>query len=348
MHYGRCRFCYGDWKRFIDMYAAVKKVLQFSIALATAVILSTAWWLIFPRAAGPASVYVETGTPFYKVVGQLKSKDVISAPWLFSKVAILIGLDTRIIPGRYDFDQGVSNLRVLQKLWRGDIVYAVVRIPEGASLRRIGELMYELCGTPVADFDAATRDTVRLAKLGIHAAFAEGYLFPETYRFEWGISAARAADLMIRQLFTRITPRILARCDTLGYSLHDLLIMASIVEREALVSDEFPVIASVYYNRYRKGMKLQADPTVIYGMGGTYRKLLYRDYRFPSEYNTYLHGGLPPTPICSPGMDAIQAALYPDSTEYYFFVADGSGRHVFSKTYQQHLAAIRRIRQGSK
>jgi UPF0755 protein len=234
----------------------------------------------------------------------------------------------------------------MRKLWRGDIAYMSVTVPEGFTMEQIGALLHQRCGTDPDIFDSLVRDSQYLAALGIETGFAEGYLFPETYRFEWGISADHAIRTMVGELFLRMERPVRARAADIGYTLHELLTMASIVEREGFYDDEYPTIASVYYNRYMNGMKLQADPTVIYAMGGLNRDLLVKDYQFPSTYNTYLYEGLPPTPICSPGMAAIRAALFPDSTDYLYFVADGSGRHVFTKTYREHRAAIRRIKGG--
>ena len=321
-----------------------KKIL-FTLCFFTFLILaSLGWWLFAKHTIYPASIIVEPGEPFYKVVVKLKDREVIQSPWLFSKLGLLTGLDRRVVPGRYDFDEKISNFEVMRKMWRGDIAVMTFTTPEGYNLKKIRDLLHQRCGTKPQIFDSLVRDSQYLADLGIEAGFAEGYLFPETYNFQWGIDADEAIRTMVRQLFNRINDGMLARGDSLGYDFHSLLTMASIVESEGTMPDEFPVIASVYYNRRKIGMKLQADPTVIYGMGGLDRDLQIKDYGFASSYNTYLHPGLPPTPICSPGMNAIKAVLYPDSTDYYYFVADGNGRHVFNKTYQGHLRDTRRIK----
>ncbi|MDD4050997.1 MAG: endolytic transglycosylase MltG [candidate division Zixibacteria bacterium] len=304
----------------------------------------SAWWLFSGTTIPPTSVIVDTGDTFTKVVDKLRDKGLVGFPWLFTKVGTMAELDTRIIPGRYDFSGQVSNYGILNKLWRGDIVIATVTVPEGYNLRQIAKLLYDKCGVDQKIFDSLTQDRQFLSSLGVGAGFAEGYLYPETYLLRWGLPATEAISVMVRQLNDRLTPPLLARADSLGYNKHNLLTMASIIQREGKEPDEFPRIASVYQNRYKIGMRLQADPTVIYGMGGLSRKLLYRDYKFPSPYNTYLHPGLPPTPICSPGMTAIMAALYPERTKYLYFVADGSGRHVFNSTFDDHKRDIRSIK----
>jgi UPF0755 protein len=330
------------------MNSKFKRFVLTAVALIAILALVGTWWLFYPHDIYPASIYVETGDPFYRVMRLLKDREVVRSPWLFSKIGVLVGLDHRVIPGRYDFEKRVSNFKIMRKLWRGEIAYMTMTIPEGLNLKQIGALLHQRCGTDRDIFDSLVRDSHYLTGLGVAAGFGEGYLFPETYRFEWGISASDAIEAMVGQLYSKLDEDLLARSDSMGYRLHELLTMASIIEMEGLNHDEFGTIASVYRNRYEIGMKLQADPTVIYGMGGLDRDLLVKDYQFPSAYNTYLHDGLPPTPICSPGMTAIRTALYPDSTDYLYFVADGNGRHVFNKTYRQHLEDTRRIKKELK
>ncbi len=314
--------------------------------LTVSLIVSGGWWLFARHSIYPASIMVEQGDPLYKVVVKLEDRDIINSPWVFSKVGIIIGLDKKIIPGRYDFSGSKSNYDVIKTLWRGDIAVLSITVPEGYNLTKISDLLFQKCGVNKQRFDSLARDSQFLLTLGIDAGFVEGYLFPETYRFAWGISAAEAIETMVGQLTERVDENIRNRAAQMDYTFDDLLTMASIIEMEGLVTDEYPVIASVYRNRLMIGMLLQADPTVIYGMGGLDRKLYQKDYKFKSTYNTYLHKGLPPTPICSPGMDAIMAALYPADTDYIYFVADGSGRHVFNITYRQHLEDTRRIRRN--
>lgn len=322
----------------------LKKIFFAVGFFAILLMISLTWWLFAPSTIYPASIFVEPDEPFYKIVVKLKDREVIQSPWLFSKISLVTGLDRRVIPGRYDFNKKVSNYEVMRKLWRGDIAIMIFTVPEGYTLKKIRDLLYQRCGTNPAEFDSLVRDSEYLAAQGVEVGFAEGYLFPETYNFQWGIDADEAIRTMVDQLFMRLGDSLPAYGKNMGYNFHELLTMASIVESEGTVSDEFPIIASVYHNRYKIGMKLQADPTVIYGMGGLDRDLQVSDYQFPSTYNTYLHQGLPPSPICSPGMDAIMATLYPDSTDYYYFVANGNGRHIFNKTYQQHLQDTRRIK----
>lgn len=332
----------------MTMKNKIRRYLITLVVLAIAGSVLLVYWFAAERNPYEASIFVEPGDAFYRVVIKLKDREVIDSPWLFSKIGIIIGLDRRIIPGRYDFPAGSSNFSVMQRLWRGDIAIVGMTIPEGYNLKQIGQTLSVTCGTSLEEFDSLVRDSLFLDSLGINTGFAEGYLYPETYNFEWGIPARQAIATMVRQLKSRLTEAVLNRATELGYNLNELLTMASIIEAEGQAPDEYKTIASVYRNRLKIDMKLQADPTVIYGMGGLNRNLLIKDYQFPSKYNTYLHEGLPPTPICSPGWDAIEAALYPDSTEYLYFVADGSGRHIFNKSYREHLQATRTAKNNQK
>jgi len=319
----------------------IAALLCFALFLIT---LLMTWWLLARSSVKPGYILVEPGDRYSRVISKLYSGGVIHSPWLFAKISVLFGVDRRIIPGRYNFSGRISNLDIMKKLWHRDILISSVTIPEGFSLRQIKARLAQDCGLDPRQFDSLTHDSAFLTALGIRSGFAEGYLFPDTYRLPWGISPADAIKMMSGQFFSRVNDSLMQRVRQLGMTLPAVLTMASIIELEAYADDELSVIASVYYNRLHIGMPLQADPTVIYGMGGITRGLKLSDYHFPSTYNTYLHKGLPPSPICSPGMKAIMAALYPAQTNYLYFVADGKGRHVFNRTYQAHLHDNYRIK----
>jgi UPF0755 protein len=176
----------------------------------------------------------------------------------------------------------------------------------------------------------------------------EGFLFPETYTVPAGAPARQVVRVMAENLLRSWQPQWDRRLDSLGMTRRELVTLASIVEGEVVQRGEGPLVAAVYHNRLRRGMHLQADPTVQYAIeletGQRKNRLLIRDYQFPSPFNTYLHAGLPPGPISSPGIGSMEATLYPAKVSYLFFVAQGDGSHVFSRTYREHLAAIARIR----
>jgi UPF0755 protein len=223
----------------------------------------------------------------------------------------------------------------------------LVTIPEGLTMRQVIPILSTHLGVPETEFDSLARSRPFLDSLGIAAPDIEGYLAPDSYEFLPGTMPEVAFRTMARRA-QQILVEAAAGRDSLplGMSLHGILTLSSIIECEAQVDDERPRIARVYLNRLSKGMRLQADPTVAYGVGMRPRsKLLLRHLRIDSPYNTYLHAGLPPGPICNPGRKSIEAVLLagPEGNELYF-VAQGEGRHRFAATYEEHLANIRDVR----
>ncbi len=198
-------------------------------------------------------------------------------------------------------------------------------------------------GADPDSFAAAVRDSATLAEVGAPAETLEGYLYPSTY---YVLARATARDI-VRQMVTEFqaqwNPEWDARLASIGMTKHEIVILASIIEGEVQDRSDSKLVSSVYHNRLRRGMRLQADPTVIYSLGQR-RRLFERDYSFRSPYNTYLIDGLPPGPINQPSVRSIEAALEPADTEFLYFVAGANGRHVFTRTYSEHLAAIRRVR----
>ena len=174
-------------------------------------------------------------------------------------------------------------------------------------------------------------------------SYLEGYLFPETYYFPWGSSAREAAAIMVKQ-YRSMTDSLWPEQIVASLTKEEIIILASIVEAETGDGNERELVSSVYHNRLKKKMKLDADPTVIYGLGGLKRSLWLQDLKKRTPYNTYLNRGLPPTPINSPGLAAIKAALYPAESDYYYFVADNGGKHLFSKTNAEHIRNRQRIK----
>jgi UPF0755 protein len=194
--------------------------------------------------------------------------------------------------------------------------------------------------------EAAVRDTSWRRRFDIPSGSLEGYLFPDTYTVPEGATASEAIAVMAKRFEQAWKPEWTARLDTLGLSRHDALTLASIVEREARLPEERPVIAGVYLNRLRSGMRLQADPTVQYALPAHKARLFYKDLRVKSPYNTYIHKGLPPGPIASPGVPSIVAALYPAKVPYKYFVAFPDGHHEFRVTVAQHEVAVKASRKA--
>ena len=291
------------------------------------------------------TIIIQQGDSFAKISDALVDSSVVAPKLILRAYAKYEGVDTRLTPGRYDFAGRNSIKSVLERLRTADFFRIKVTIPEGATIWKVASILSERMGFDSASFIALNADSAFLDSLSLPSL--EGYLFPETYFFPWGIDLRQAARDMVGQ-HHRLTEDLWPSEIMLGMSRYDILKLASIVEAETSVDDERGLVASVYINRLREKMRLDADPTVIYGLGGLNRPLYRKDLKYNSPYNTYIYRGLPPTPINSPGLASIKAALNPESTDYYYFVADETGGHHFSRTNAEHNRAIRRIRSGGK
>ncbi len=293
-------------------------------------------------------VSVPAGATMRAVADSLEAHGLLSSRRWFMLQARLRGVDRAIKPGVYEFVQGTSTGELLDQLRRGDAVRFRVTLPEGGTIYDLARSAEARLGIPRDSVLAAARDTSLRNRFGTSGPSVEGWLLPETFDFGGLVSAN---EVLIRFLEAR---RVAwdsswsrrAASDSLDDRA--LLTLASIVEAEALDPAERPTIAAVYRNRLRIGMALQADPTIQYGylvsQGARRPRLFNTDYEFPSPWNTYLHPGLPPGPIGNPTGEAIEAVLSPAPVPYLYFVADSSGRHRFSTTYDEHLEAIRQIR----
>jgi UPF0755 protein len=301
-----------------------------------------------PAGADPVRIDVASGMPLRQVADSLHSRGVIRHAWIFERYAILAHFDRQIRAGEYEFVAGESYRRILERLRRGDIVQVRVTIPEGLTNREIANLMQREMGFDEDTFMQFTEDEEILRQYNIDSPSLEGYLFPDTYYFPSKTTERQAIEVLLMRFFTAWTSEHEERARALGLTRGQALTLASIVEGEVLVASEGRRVSAVYHNRLRMNMLLQADPTVLYALGGERRRVLYRDLLVDSPYNTYLNLGLPPGPICNPGLAAIEAALNPlEGVEDLYFVAaqDGSGRHIFSRTFREHLNAKRRAEQ---
>jgi UPF0755 protein len=292
--------------------------------------------------SGPAvRVVVPQGASFRAASDSLARAGVIQSPALFRLYAKLRGGDRSIKAGTYLLRRGSSWGSVLIALREGKGLVHTVTIPEGYTLTQIVPLVARVLQVPADSVVAAARDTVHLRRLGVPTPTLEGYLFPDTYTFLPGTPARAAVTAMVRRFEQVWRPEWTARLDTLTMTRHEVVTLASIVEREAKRAEERPVIAGVYRNRLRVGMRLEADPTVQYAKGIHTNRVLFKDLEVDSPYNTYKNVGLPPGPIASPGAASLRASLYPAEVPYKFFVAYPDGRHEFTVDFAQHTAARR-------
>ena len=269
----------------------------------------------------------------------LAKAGVIRNATFFRVYASLRHGDRGIKAGTYLLHRNAGWAFVLDALRGGKGLVHVVTIPEGYSLSQIEPLLESRLGVPEDSVEAAVRDTALLHALDIPTPTLEGYLFPDTYVFADRTTARQAVATMVKRFEQVWQPAWTARLDTLHLSRNDVMALASIVEKEAKLPEERPVIAAVYLNRLRDRMPLQADPTVQYALGKHVARVYYKDLEVDSPYNTYKHAGLPPGPIASPGKPSIEAALYPANVPFEYFVAFPDGHHEFRRDLKSHEQA---------
>jgi UPF0755 protein len=283
----------------------------------------------------------------YKQVGDtLYSKGLIRSKFLFNVIGRFLGLDKEVKAGMYLLSNSQSLAQILSEIVSPSLyLYEAVTIPEGLMARQIAGLLKRKLEIDSLKFMKLVNDPEFARSLGIEANSLEGYLMPDTYYFVWGTSSAeRVIRALVGEFRKFYTDSLKEREKELGMTTHQIVTLASIIEGEAKFDSEKPRIAGVYYNRLKRGMLLEADPTIQYIIPDGPRRLLYKDLRIKSPYNTYIYKGLPPGPVNNPGRASILAALYPEKHDFLYFVSDGKGRHIFSKTYREHMKAVKRYR----
>lgn len=291
----------------------------------------------------PIFFEIAPGTPFRLIAQDLEKKGLVKYWW---SVELLgrIRKDSGIInTGEYELSQAMTSLEILQKLASGETFKRRITIKEGMSIWAIGPIVEDAGLVSRAEFDRALVDPQLLSFFGVNAQSFEGYLFPETYFYSKPVTAKQILQKMVEEGRRAWVDRYQRRADVMGLSRHEVLTIASIVEKESAVPTEQPIVSSVVQNRLKQGMKLQMDPTVIYGIPNFNGNLTKDDLERPTPYNTYTNYGLPPGPIGNPGRGAIDATLFPSDTKFLYFVADGSGGHYFSATLAEHNEAVRRF-----
>ena len=292
----------------------------------------------------PARVIIPRGATFSQATDSLAKAKLVGWPKIFRLYGRIAGGDRNIKPGTYLLKPGTPWSDIVSALNGGHGLVNTITIPEGYSLAQINPLLARTLRVPVDSVNVAMRDTALLARLDLPNPTLEGYVFPDTYAFPLGTTARQAVREMVYSFERRWRPEWDSSLTDLKINRNDLVTMASIVEREARLPEERPVIAAVYYNRLRKGMLLQADPTIQYALGHHVGRVLYKDLEVKSPYNTYIHKGLPPGPIASPGVASLAAAAHPATVPYIYFVASRDGHHEFRVTLEQHASAIRQVR----
>jgi peptidoglycan lytic transglycosylase G len=298
-----------------------------------------------PRPATPSQVTIlfAPKTPTSEIFRRLEEAGVVRDARVAELYYRIYRFRTHLQAGEYRFDRPTPIDDIINRMGRGDVVKYSIVVPDGLTADETFQLFWSRGIGGPDGFRRALQETELLPGLTSGVSDLEGYLFPETYVVTRSTPAGTIVDLMVAQFRRNFTPEMTEKARQMDLTLEQAVTLASIVEKESGLKSEGPAIASVYLNRLKRGMRLQADPTIIYALkrDGKWSGTLHRsEYNYESPYNTYLHEGLPPGPICSPGANSLKSALSPAKTDYLYFVADASGGHRFSRTFEEHLIAI--------
>lgn len=301
----------------------------------------TPWGSLRPTAA----VVIPAGMSAHAVASLLEKEGVVSDGTLFYWYARLQGLAEKTKAGEYRFPPGAPPRVVLETLVQGKVLVHKVTIPEGATLKEVARLVAKTGLVEPERIVELAQDRHLMVSLGVRdAASLEGYLFPETYLFRRTDRPRDMVRRMVLEFWRRFSPERQAQAQRMGFTVHQAVTLASLVEKEAVADGERPLIAGVFLNRLQRHMPLQSDPTAVYDLEDFAGPIRRRHLDRESPYNTYLHKGLPPGPICNPGEKSLRAVLAPDKSAYLYFVSNNDGTHTFSATYDEHLRAVARFR----
>jgi UPF0755 protein len=288
---------------------------------------------------------IKKGTTLNEVIDTLFEAGNIPNKRNMRIAAFLLGAEKNIKAGRYLIPNGISYVNLIEMFKEGKFEIPVyVHVYEGITDRALAHILKEKLFVDSITVMKLCKDKNFIDSLGLKTTSLEGYLLPGDYYIYKDASVKEILENLNAELNKFLVDSLRKRINEMQYDLHQILTMASIIQGESKKVDEYTTIAGVYYNRLKKGMKLQADPTIQYSLNTGWRRLLSRDLLINSPYNTYIYYGLPPGPINNPGKAAILAALYPEKHNYYYFVADGTGGHKFSRNYSDHLRAVREYR----
>ena len=288
------------------------------------------------------TVVIEPGERFRTTAQRLHDLGLIQSPFKFRLFARFSGLHRKIQAGEFQLFGTMTPRQMLATLVEGKVRLYRVTIPEGFTLQQIAQTIENAGFGEAETFYRLTIDPAVVQAHKFEGQSLEGYLFPDTYYFPKGFSQEKIIDAMTQRFRDAISDAWLTRAATLGLTLHQVVTLASIIEKETGTPTERPLIASVFHNRLKKGMRLETDPTVIYGITNFDGNLTRKHLRTPTPYNTYVIKGLPPGPIASPGHAALEAALYPADTDYLFFVSRKDRTHQFSSNLKDHQKAVRK------
>ena len=318
-----------------------------AVMLVTGIIFAA---FVYQYATTPASaspdeqvVEIKPGMTLKKVAHFLADKELLKEPSNFMLYTYLQGEQNRIQAGEYRLSPSMPPREILEALTSGMAVLYVVTIPEGYRITEIADLLEAKGLAEKAAFIEATRNRELLDSMHIPSGSLEGYLYPETYRFSKAAGARRIVQTLLDTFKERVLqPERVQQVEAMQFTFHEIVTLASLIEKETGLGKERTLISSVFHNRLIKKMRLQTDPTVIYAMADFDGNIRKKDLSIDSPYNTYKHFGLPPGPIASPGLESIQAAMNPEESAFLYFVSRKNGSHQFSTNYKDHTRAVRK------
>ena len=291
----------------------------------------------------PIEVCISKGLTVNAIADSLEKYKVIKKSNEFIIASKILQTSTMLKAGKYIFNEGLTLSQIINIIVDGKTATTKIVIPEGFTSYQIASLLARKCELDSVKFITLVNDQEFANNLGIDAETLEGYLYPDTYFFYWGINEEESIKILVNEFQKKLNISLKEKVLDRGWSIHQVITLASIIEGEAVIDSERTIISAVYNNRLERGIFLQADPTIQYIIPDGPRRLLHRDLAIDSPYNTYRYTGLPPGPVNNPGIKSIIAAINPAKVKYIYFVAKGDGSHIFTRTLKQHLAAKRKF-----
>lgn len=297
-----------------------------------------------PPGAEPVSFLVEKGSSIKTIASDLAAQGLVNNAWSMTLLAKLKRIQGPVVAGEYKLSPSMTPEQMLGAILDGNIVYYDVIVPEGTRVDELPALIGATGLVSEAEMSEALQNRQLMVDVGVSAGSFEGYLLPTTYKFTRPIDARGMLIRMRNEGQKQVSDKMIERTIDLGFTFHQILTIASIIERQASVDRERPIISSVLHNRLKIGMPLQSEPTLRYGLKKFQGELTQQDLSAQNAYNTFQNTGLPPTPICNPSIKSIEAALYPADTDYLYFVPRGDGTHEFSSSLKEHTKAVAKYR----
>jgi UPF0755 protein len=323
----------------------ISAVLIFiSLCILAVFILNLRHYAQQPAGQAPEKVVIliPAGQSLRTTTEALFKNGIITSPFKFNLVARFKGYDKHLKAGEYALSATMSPIQIMEKLVKGEVELYKFTVPEGLNLYQIADLVAQAGFTQNSNFIETATDADLARKNNITAETFEGYLFPETYYFPKKVSSETIVTTMVKRFWKVFDSAWKERADQLGFSIHQIVTLASIIEKETGAPFERPVISSVFHNRLKKKMRLESDPTVIYGLKNFDGNLKRTHLETPTPYNTYKIRGLPAGPIANPGAESLEAALYPADTKFIYFVSKKNKTHQFSTNLKDHNQAVRK------